>query len=81
MEARKAFFDMHKVFITCTFVYSNMVINYDKFKFFMSKYRNKKKLLLFRAWVRFRVWLRVRVRVRVRFKVFLRVRIGNLIYL
>ena len=30
IEARKAIFDMHKVFIICTFLYSNMVINYDK---------------------------------------------------
>ena len=43
IEARKAIFDMHKVVIICTFVYSNMVINYVNFKFFMSKYRNKKK--------------------------------------
>jgi hypothetical protein len=34
IEARKAIFDMHKVFIKCTFVYSNMFINYVKFKFF-----------------------------------------------
>ncbi len=40
IKARKAIFDMHKV---CNFVYSNMVINYDKFKFFTSKYRNLKK--------------------------------------
>jgi hypothetical protein len=40
IEARKAIFDMHKVFIICTFVYSNMVINYVNFKFFTPKYRN-----------------------------------------
>ncbi len=40
IEARKAIFDMHKVFIICTFVYTNMVINYVNFKIFMSKYRN-----------------------------------------
>ena len=40
IEARKANFDMHKVFIICTFVYSNIDINYVNFKFLMSKYRN-----------------------------------------
>ena len=39
IKARKAIFDVHKVFIICNFIYSNMVINYDKFKFFTSKYR------------------------------------------
>jgi len=43
IKARKAIFDMHKVFIMCNFVYSNMVINYDKFKFISSKYRNQEK--------------------------------------
>ncbi len=43
IEARKTIFDMHKVFIKCTFVYSNMVINFVTFKFFGSKYRNQKK--------------------------------------
>jgi aspartate/methionine/tyrosine aminotransferase len=47
IEARKAIFDMHKVFIICTFLYSNMVINYDKFNFFTSKYRNKKKIVIY----------------------------------
>ncbi len=37
IKARKAIFDMHKVFTICTFVYSNMVKNYDKFKFFTPK--------------------------------------------
>ena len=40
IEARKAIFDMHKVFILCTFVYSYMDTNYVKFEFFTSKYRN-----------------------------------------
>jgi hypothetical protein len=40
IEARKAIFDMYKVFIISTFVYSNMVINDVKFKFFTTKYRN-----------------------------------------
>jgi hypothetical protein len=34
---------MHKVIIICTFVYSYMVINYFKFKFFTSKYRILRK--------------------------------------
>jgi hypothetical protein len=45
-EAGKGNFDMHKVFITCTFVCSYMVIDYFKFKIFISKYRNSKKTLV-----------------------------------
>ena len=34
IEARKAYFDMYKVFLNlCTCVYSYMVMNYVKFKF------------------------------------------------
>jgi hypothetical protein len=45
IEARKANFDMRKVFIICTFVYSYMVINYVIWrKNFTPKYRNYKKL-------------------------------------
>jgi hypothetical protein len=40
IEARKAIFDIDKVFIICTFVYSNMVINYVNFDFITPKYRN-----------------------------------------
>ena len=40
IEARKAIFDMQRVFIIYAFVYSNIDINYVNFKFFMSKYRN-----------------------------------------
>ncbi len=40
IEARKAIFDIDKVFIVCSFVYSNMVINYVNFDFFTPKYRN-----------------------------------------
>ncbi len=40
IKARKTLFDMHKVFIICNFVCSNIDINYVNFKFFMSKYRN-----------------------------------------
>ncbi len=43
IEARKAIFDIDTVFIVCSFVYSNMVINYVNFDFFTPKYRNQKK--------------------------------------
>ena len=44
IEARKAYFDMYKVFLNlCTCVYSYMVMNYVKFKHFTPKYRNYKK--------------------------------------
>ncbi len=37
IEARKANFGMHKLFIIFPFVYSNMVVNYDKFNFLRQK--------------------------------------------
>ena len=39
IKARKAIFDMRKVFIIYAFVFSNMVINYVKFKF-LKKFLN-----------------------------------------
>jgi hypothetical protein len=74
IEARKAIFDKHKVFILCTFVYTNMVINYVNFNFFEKNIEIKKNVE-FRVRVRLRIRFRLRVRSRVRFRVSFRVRV------